>query len=887
MSDQAEVSSEKEQVDALIQDEDASNVARVDEPEEKGDSLTGGPDLITQRRLATPVLVSDRIPVRQRRFEDVVEAIAALFGIAFVVLVNIYASSTTQGVEKDITNALGEVLKQVLFLPLSVLEGLFVIAAPLALMISLLRRGELASVIKTVITGVVSALLAWGLLLLIPVLPSVVSAAFVVETSTGQLNSVNGVFVVIIAMLTIAGTSNSSTAIRLSWWGIWILLFFSLVRGTETLPGILITVLLGRLFGSVARWTAGFDDGRAGPANLVDACLDVGLTPMRIVRSDLNTSDEPLETWEVSESDQTPDFRRGQINPPLKAVTAETPQTSFHITPQFNQGRGRLYQIWLTDGLQLDLHVSDPEVSLVALAVDIWENIRLKGISRWISTGLKPSVERSMLTAASAASAGVRTPRPLALAEAGSSVAVVWETLPPVASLFDLVDNGVEVSDDMLDQAWRQLQDAHDRGICHRDLERDSIRVDSAMNVWIVDWSQGDLGSGGTARMIDCAQMLVHLSLVSTPERAIASAQRQIGPAKLLSTGLVLQSAVLPSDIRPMIRRTGVLDTLRDQLSQIAPTAQAPEPMKVQRFAPRTVLMAVLGAAALVAVFGGLNFNAVVDAVKQANPWLIFVAFAFGCLPWLGAAIPLVAFSPKKIGLWETTLSQMAGSIVALVAPAGIGPAAASLRFLNKQKIATPVAVATVTLVQVSQFLTSVILLIVVVVATGTSLNLNLPTTTIIWVFAAVVTVLAAAFAIPTVRHWIIATVEPYWNQAYPQLLWILGHPKELGIAFLGNLLMNIGYIAAFGFSLAAFGMHLNVVTLSITYLISTTIGSLVPSPGGIGPVEAALTAGLQVAGIPAAVALSTAVVFRLVSFYGRLPIGWLALRHCEKKGLL
>lgn len=887
MSDQAEVSSEEEEVDALIQDEDALDVVRVDESGEERGSITGGPDLITQRRLATPVLVSDRIPVRQRRFEDIVEAVATLFGIAFVVLVNIYASSTTQGVEKDITNALGEVLKQVLFMPLSVLEGLFVIAAPLALMISLLRRGELASIIKTVITGVVSALLAWGLLLLIPLLPSAVSAAFVIETGTGQLNSVNAVFVVIIAMLTIAGTSNSSTSIRLSWWGVWILLFFSLVRGTETLPGILITVLLGRLFGSVARWVAGFDDGRAGPTNLVDACLDVGLTPTRIVRSDLNTSEEPLETWKVSESDQTPDFRRGQINPPLTAITAEAAQTSFHITPQFNQGRGRLYQIWLTDGLQLDLHVSDPEASIVALAADIWENIRLKGISRWISTGLKPSVERSMLTAASAASAGVRTPRPLALAEAGSSVAVVWETLPPVASLFDLVDNGVDISDDMLDQAWSQLQDAHDRDICHRDLDRDSIRVDSAMNVWIVDWSQGDLGSGGTARMIDCAQMLVHLSLVTSPERAIASALRQIGPAKLLSTGLVLQSAVLPSDIRPMIRRTGVLDTLRDQLSQIAPTSKAPEPMKVQRFAPRTVLMTVLGATALVAVFGGLNFNAVVDAVTKANPWWILVAFGFGCLPWIGAAIPLVAFSPKKISLWETTLAQMAGSIVALVAPAGLGPAAASIRFLNKQKIATPVAVATVTLVQVSQFLTSVILLIVVVVATGTSLNLNLPTTTIIWVFAAIVTVLAAAFAIPKVRRWIISTVEPYWNQAYPQLLWILGHPKELGIAFLGNLLMNIGYIAAFGFSLAAFGMQLNVVSLSITYLISTTLGSLVPSPGGIGPVEAALTAGLQVAGIPAAVALSTAVVFRLVSFYGRLPIGWIALRHCEKKGLL
>lgn len=887
MSDQAASSSEHEEVDALIQEEDASDQVEVAPSQDDSDGEVSGPALITQRRLSAPVLVSDRIPARQRRFEDVVEAVSSLVGIALVVLVNIYAQSTTQGVEEDISNAFGDVIRQILFLPLSVLEGLFVIVAPVALVISLLLRGELATIIKTVITAVVSALLGWGLLLIIPLLPTAINAAFVVETETGQLNSVNVVFVVLVAMFTVAGTADGSAVIRYSWWGIWILLLFALVRGTETLPGLLITVLLGRLLGCIARWISGFNDGRAAPADLVDACLDVGLIPVRIVRSDLNTSEEPLETWEVAESDQSPDFRRGQINPPLVAETAKTPQTSFHITPQFNQGRGRLYQVWLADGLQLDLHVSDPDASILDVASDVWDNLRLKGISRWVSPGLKPNVERSMLTAASAASAGVRTPRPLALAEAGSSVAVVWETLPPVASLFDLVDSGVDVTDDMLDQAWKQLRDAHDRGICHRDLDRNSIRVDSSMNVWIVDWSQGDLGSSGTARIIDSAQMLVHLSLVSSPERAMASALRQIGSAELLSTGLVLQGAVLPADIRPLVRRTGVLETLRDQLSEIAPTSQAPEPLKVQRFAPRTVLMTVLGVTALVVVFGSLNFNAVVSAIRDANPWWILVAFLFGCLPWIGAAIPIVAFSPKKLSLWETTLAQMAGSIVALVAPAGLGPAAASLRFLNKKKIATPVAVATITLVQVSQFLTSVVLLVVVVVATGTSVNFELPTTTIIWVFAAVSTVLVATFSIPKLRRWVMSKVEPTWNQAYPQLLWILGHPKELAVAFLGNLLMNVGYIAAFGFSLAAFGMQLNVVSLAITYLISTTVGSLIPSPGGIGPVEAALTAGLQVAGIPAAVALSTAVVFRLVSFYGRLPIGWLALRYCEKHGLL
>ena len=77
------------------------------------------------------------------------------------------------------------------------------------------------------------------------------------------------------------------------------------------------------------------------------------------------------------------------------------------------------------------------------------------------------------------------------------------------------------------------------------------------------------------------------------------------------------------------------------------------------------------------------------------------------------------------------------------------------------------------------------------------------------------------------------------------------------------------------------------MVTLAITYLVSNSVGAVVPSPGGIGPVEAALTGGLTLAGIPASVALSTAILFRVVTFWIRIPLGWFALRHCQKKNIV
>jgi len=62
-------------------------------------------------------------------------------------------------------------------------------------------------------------------------------------------------------------------------------------------------------------------------------------------------------------------------------------------------------------------------------------------------------------------------------------------------------------------------------------------------------------------------------------------------------------------------------------------------------------------------------------------------------------------------------------------------------------------------------------------------------------------------------------------------------------------------------------------------------VGSIVPSPGGIGPVELALTAGLAAAGVPYGVALSTAIVYRLVTFWIPIPVGWLSLQRLQKVG--
>lgn len=63
---------------------------------------------------------------------------------------------------------------------------------------------------------------------------------------------------------------------------------------------------------------------------------------------------------------------------------------------------------------------------------------------------------------------------------------------------------------------------------------------------------------------------------------------------------------------------------------------------------------------------------------------------------------------------------------------------------------------------------------------------------------------------------------------------------------------------------------------LILAYCVAVTAGSAGLTPGGIGVVEATLTAGLVAAGMPARYALSAVIVYRLISLWLVVAVGWL-----------
>jgi uncharacterized protein (TIRG00374 family) len=104
------------------------------------------------------------------------------------------------------------------------------------------------------------------------------------------------------------------------------------------------------------------------------------------------------------------------------------------------------------------------------------------------------------------------------------------------------------------------------------------------------------------------------------------------------------------------------------------------------------------------------------------------------------------------------------------------------------------------------------------------------------------------------------------------------------------------GWLEAFGLALAnwvydgatlvacllALGAHVPWRGVLVAYSLTQVAASLPITPGGLGVVEGSLAALLVAYGLPADQALAATLLYRLVSFWGLVPLGWFAWATLE-----
>jgi uncharacterized protein (TIRG00374 family) len=181
------------------------------------------------------------------------------------------------------------------------------------------------------------------------------------------------------------------------------------------------------------------------------------------------------------------------------------------------------------------------------------------------------------------------------------------------------------------------------------------------------------------------------------------------------------------------------------------------------------------------------------------------------------------------------------------------------------------------------------VLLVVFIALTGGS-----PTTSIrppSWAYIALAVlgaVVLGVLAVPAGRRLVRSRVAPALGQVIPRLLDVAQKPAKLTEGIGGALLLTFAYIVCLDVSLRAVGSHASFFPIAVVYLTGNAIGSIVPTPGGLGAVEVALSGGLTtIAHVRGAYALSAVLLFRLITFWLPIPFGWLATNYLQRHDAL
>ena len=792
--------------------------------------------------------VEDRLERRIRKPADLLRCTLSCIEIVALALAGVAASATTAAVQADIVGATRQVPASLLQVarPLALI-ALYIL--PAALAVQLLARRQFRRLAESVATGVLAA----GVTQIVNVLLSrepasrLYDAITMARPGTSQVASyvpaLDPALAGLVAYATMVGLVGRPAWRNALWVAVGV---YSVVHvGVLHTPllTLLITVIAGRAIGLAVRYVAGSTSERPGALAIATA-LRAAELPVRAIRR--------IRTNGTAESGS------------------------------------RHYAVTTAEGA-LDIVVFDRDQQAAGLFYRIYRSVRLLGpVSRSAPVSVDRVVERRALLSYAAEDAGVPTPRLRALVRVGPEAAVLAFEHHDGTTL---ARRNPGCSDEELGQIWDAVARLHARKVTHRGLTADRILLTGDTGdsqVMLLDPGDGDVAASDLQIRLDVAQLLAELSLYVGPDRTSRLALGKSKADELLAVVPLLQPVVLARSTRKALRRhRDLLPTLRTKLLAAVPGVEV-APVRLERIRLRTLLTMVAGAAAVYLLAGELARASLGSTLREANWQWGIVALALSASTYIGATISLSGFVAERLSFFRTLLVQVAGSFITLVTPAAVGGAALNIRYLQRKKIPAAVAAASVGVAQVVAFVLHIVLLVIFAAIAGSSASEHIQPPRWAWfVLAGLVVLALAVLAVPAGRRALRARVSPTLGQVLPRLLDVAQQPVKLARGIGGALLLSLSYILCLAACVAAFGRSVPIASIAVVYLTGSAIGSILPTPGGLGGVEAALTAGLTAAGLPGAVAVSAVLLFRLLTFWLPVPFGWAAMTYLEREQAL
>jgi uncharacterized membrane protein YbhN (UPF0104 family) len=444
--------------------------------------------------------------------------------------------------------------------------------------------------------------------------------------------------------------------------------------------------------------------------------------------------------------------------------------------------------------------------------------------------------------------------------------------------------------DTPLSKVWGALRVLHDHQIAHGDLRASEITVHEGQ-VLFGGFAYAEYGATDAQLQSDIAQLLVTTTAAYGARPAVAAAIDAFGAEQVLTASRRLTTSAVPLRIRSAVRNgKHVIVAAREEVMQQTGADQI-KAENITRFTRRQIVQLVLlGALVYVAYPFIATVPTFVTELGNANWWWALLGLVVSALKYVGAAAALWACSDGLISFRYLTVMQVANTFAATTTPAGVGGLALSTRFLQKGGLGALRATTAVALQQSVQVMTHVSLLIFFTAVAGVSADLSrfVPSATLLYLAGGVLLGLLGVFLlVPTLRRWLTTAVRPRVEELLHDLAALGREPWRLAMIIFGCATTTLGAALALWASIAAFGGDTSFVTVTVVTMVGGTLASAAPTPGGVGAVEAALIGGLAAFGVPAAVAVPSVLLYRVLTTWLPVFIGWPILRWLTRKEMI
>ncbi|GFM16289.1 MULTISPECIES: lysylphosphatidylglycerol synthase transmembrane domain-containing protein [Mycobacteriaceae] len=439
-------------------------------------------------------------------------------------------------------------------------------------------------------------------------------------------------------------------------------------------------------------------------------------------------------------------------------------------------------------------------------------------------------------------------------------------------------------------RVWDSLAMLHSQQISHGDLRAKEITVVDGTPMF-GGFAHAEYGASEAHLHTDIAQLLITTTELYGAEDAVAAAITVFGNEAVLAASRRLTKVAMPKRVRDAVSDAGsVMAAARDEVKRQTGADQITT-ATITRFTRNQIIQMVLLVALVYVAYPFISSVPVFfSELRNANWWWALVGLAVSALKYVGAAAALWACADGLVKFRTLTIMQVANTFAATTTPAGVGGLALSTRFLQKAGLGALRATTAVALQQSVQVLTHITLLVFFSAAAGASADLSqfVPSTTVIYLIAGAALGAVGVFLIvPKLRRWLGSSLRPRLKEVIDDLVVLAREPKRLAVIILGCATTTLGSALALWASIEAFGGDVNFVTVTIVTMVGGTLASAAPTPGGVGAVEAALIGGLAAFGVSAAVAVPAVLLYRILTCWLPVFLGWPIMRWLTRKQMI